>query len=121
MAAGFGAAGANTALDAMLAAYPWIQAHTGAPGAAGTANQAATTTRKQATWAAASAGGAVNSAEVRWTTPGTTETWSHFTAWTTSTAGTFGFSGTITGGTVTSGVDFSIAAGGLAVSVSLAS
>ena len=34
MAEGFGSAGANTALDAMVAAYPWIKLHTAAPGAA---------------------------------------------------------------------------------------
>ena len=31
MAEGFGSAGANTALDALVAAYPWIKLHTGAP------------------------------------------------------------------------------------------
>ena len=35
MAEGFGSAGANTALDAMCAAYTWIKLHTAAPGAAG--------------------------------------------------------------------------------------
>jgi hypothetical protein len=121
MAEGFSAAGGNTALDALLAAYRWIQPHLGAPGSAGTSNQAATTTRRQATFASAAAGSATTSAEVRWTAPGTTEAWTHFSAWSASSAGTFGFSGTITGGTVTSGVDFSIAAGGLVVSVTTAS
>jgi hypothetical protein len=121
MAEGFGAAGANTALDALLAAYPWIKLHTGAPGSAGTANAATETTRKEATWDASVSGAASNSAPLSWTSVAGTEDYTHFTAWTASVAGTFGFSGTVTANAVTAGDNFTIATGDLDVSLTLAS
>lgn len=121
MAEGFGSAGANTAVDALVAAYPWIKLHTGAPGAAGTANAATETTRKQASWAASSGGATSNSGALTWTGVAASEDYTHFTAWTASSAGSFGFSGTITANAVTSGDNFTIAVGDLDVSVPLAS
>lgn len=121
MAEGFGAAGANTALDALLAAYPWIKLHVGAPGSAGTANAATETTRKQASWNAAAAGASSNSGALTWTNVAGSEDFTHFTAWTASTNGTFGFSGTVTANAVTAGDTFTIAAGDLDVSATLAS
>lgn len=121
MAEGFGSAGANTALDAVLAAYPWIKLHTGAPGANGTANAATETTRKQATWTSAAAGAASNSGALTWTNVAGSEDYTHFTAWTASTAGTFGFSGTITANAVTAADTFTIATGDLDVALTLAS
>jgi hypothetical protein len=121
MAEGWSTATANAALDTLLGTYRWIQPHLGAPGSAGTGNQAATTTRRQATFGSAASAAATTTAEVRWTAPGTTETWTKFSAWSASSGGTFGFSGTITGGTVTAGVDFVLAAGDLDVSIPAAS
>lgn len=121
MAEGFGAAGANTALDALLAAYPWIKLHTGAPGAAGTTNPATETTRKQASWTAASSGAASNSGALTWTNVAGSEDFTHFTAWTASTAGTFGFSGTVSANAVTAGDTFTAAIGDLDVTLTLAS
>lgn len=121
MAEGLGSAGANTELDTVLAAYPWLKLHIGAPGAAGTSNPASNTTRKQATWGAAAAGSAVNSNAPTWTAVPTTETYTHFSAWTASGAGTFGYSGTIASGSVTSGNDFDLPIGSIAVSHTLAS
>lgn len=121
MAEGFGTPGANTALDALVAAYPWIKMHVGAPGSAGTANPATETTRKQASWAAASGGATSNSGALTWTAVAGSEDFTHFTAWTASTNGNFGFSGTVTANAVTAGDTFTIATGDLDVSVTLAS
>ncbi len=121
MAEGFGSAGANTALDALVAAYPWIKLHVGAPGAAGTSNAATETTRKQASWAASSGGATSNSGALTWTNVAGSEDYTHFTAWTASSAGTFGFSGTITANAVTAADTFTIAIGDLDVTLTLAS
>jgi len=121
MATGLGSAGANTALDALVAAYPWVKLHVGDPGAAGTTNAATETTRKQATWAASSGGATSNSGALSWTTVAGTEDYTHFTLWTAATAGTFGASGTITANAVASGDTFTIAAGDLDLALTLAS
>jgi hypothetical protein len=121
MATGFGSAGANTALDALAAAYPWIKLHTGDPGAAGTTNAATETTRKQATWAAASGGSVANSAVLTWTNIAGTQDATHFSAWTASTAGTFGFSGVITANGYTAGATYNVAVGALTAALTLAS
>lgn len=121
MADGLGAAGANTALDALLAAYPWVKLHTGLPGAAGTSNPATETTRKQATWRSSNGGASSQSNALTWTNVAGSETYTHFTAWTASTAGAFGFSGTITANAVTAGDTFTIAIDSASVSLTLAS
>jgi hypothetical protein len=119
--AGFATAGANTALDALVAAYPWIKLHTGEPGTAGTTNAATETTRKQATWAAASGGSVASSNALTWTSIAGSQDATHFSAWTASTAGTFGFSGTITANGYTAGDTYNVASGALTVSVTLTS
>jgi hypothetical protein len=121
MAEGFGSAGANTALDALVAAYPWVQLHTAAPGAAGTTSVATETTRKQVTWAAASGGAVSNSGAISWTNIAGSQDATHFTAWTASSAGTFGFSGTITANAYTAGDTYTVGIGDLDVTVTLAS
>ena len=121
MATGLGSAGANTALDALVAAYPWIKLHTGDPGAAGTSNAATETTRKQAAWSASSGGATSNSGVLTWSGVAGSEDYTHFTAWTASSGGSFGFSGTITANPVTAGDTLTIAAGDLDVSLTLAS
>lgn len=122
MAEGFGTAGAATALDALVAAYPWVKMHTGAPGSAGTSNAATETTRKQASWNATGSDGATEtSAQLQWTNVAGSEDWTHFSAWTASTGGSFGYSGTITANALTAGDTATIAAGGLTASVTLAS
>lgn len=118
--AGFGSAGANTALDALVAAYPWVKLHTGDPGAAGTALAATETTRKQVTWGAAAGGSVANSAAVTWTNIAGSQDATFFTAWTASTAGTFGFSGTIVANAYTAGDTYNVAIGALTASVTLA-
>jgi hypothetical protein len=121
MAEGFGTAGANTALDALVAAYPWVKLHVGAPGSAGTSNAATETTRKQVTWAAASGGAITNSGAATWTNVSGSEDYTHFTLWSASSGGNFGGSGTITSAAVTSGQTWQCNAGDLDLSLTLAS
>lgn len=121
MAEGWGPTAANSALDTLVAAYPWLKLHTGAPGSAGTSNAATEATRKQVTYSSASGGLVSNNAQVQWTNVAATETYSKCTFWTASSAGTFGFSGTVTSNPVTAGDTFTIAVGDVDVSVTLAS
>lgn len=121
MADGWGSAAANSALDTIGSTYSWLQLHVGLPGAAGTSNVAGNTTRKQVTWASASAGSKASSADLTWTSVSTSETYSHFTLWTASSAGTFGVSGSVTASAVTSGDTFTISSGSLTLSLTLAS
>ena len=71
---------------------PFVKLHTGDPGSAGTTNASAETTRKALTFSAASAGSksATGSPVASWAswTAGT-ETITHLSIWTASTAGTF--------------------------------
>ncbi len=87
----------NKMLDALCgrAAYSasaavYAQLHTGDPGAAGTSNVATETTRQAVTFGSAAASGAIsNTAQVQWTSLAATETISHISLWTASSAGTF--------------------------------
>ena len=121
MATGFGAAGANAALDALLTAYPWVQLHIGSPGANGTGNPALETTRKQATFAPGVAGASSNTSELLWTAVTATETYTHCSLWSAATAGSFGCSGTITATQVSAGANARLQAGQLTISIPLAS
>lgn len=111
----------NAALTTLLGSYTWVKLHIGNPGSAGTSNPASNTTRQQATWGSVSGGAASNSGDVTWTNVSASEDYTHFSAWTASTNGTFGFSGTVTANAVTSGDTFTIATGNLTVSLTLAS
>jgi UDP-N-acetylglucosamine enolpyruvyl transferase len=121
MADGWGSAAANSALDTVGSTYSWLKLHTGAPGSAGTSNAATETTRKQITYASASGGSKASSADATWTNVAGSETYSHFSLWTASSAGTFGVSGAITANAVTAGDTFTISSGSLTLSVTLAS
>jgi hypothetical protein len=71
----------------------WLKLHTGDPGAAGTSNASAETTRKQVTFAAPSAGSAV-AAAVSWASwSAGAETITHVSLWDASTSGNFLISG----------------------------
>jgi hypothetical protein len=92
MATGLSASVVNGWLDGTFAtATCYVKLHTADPGAAGaTAAAAGDTSRKQATMAAASGGSKAASASVGpWTNGGTSETLSHISLWSASTAGTF--------------------------------
>ena len=121
MATGWSSAEAQDALNALRADYTWVQLHVGEPGANGTANVAVETDRMQVTWAVAVGGTLTSSSQLQWTNVAGTEDYTHFTVWTLAAAGTFGFSGTVTANPVTAGDTFTIAAGDLDVSVTVAS
>lgn len=122
MAEGFSTTAANHALDTEFAIYTWAKLHIGAPGAAGTSNAAAETTRKQATWGSAASGAISNvTTALTWTNVAGSEDYTHISLWTASTAGTFGMSGAVTASPVTAGDTFVIAVGDLDGSLPVAS
>lgn len=123
MAQGLSASIANSFLDWLfngttMPAAPagcWIQLHTADPGAAGTNAIAGNATRKDLRAAVANAaGGAITSdVALTWTTGevDTSEDYTHWTAWSASSAGTFLCSGTVSANAVTVGDEFSIPVG----------
>ena len=77
----------------------FVQLHTGDPGAAGTsAVSAGSTTRNSCTFAASSSGSALalSGAPSAWTNGGTSETLTHISVWTASSAGTLLFTVALT-------------------------
>lgn len=121
MATGLASGIANSILDALCRSVAWsdpaafyVKLHTGDPGSAGTANAATETTRKAATFSAASAGAITTSADLTWTSVAATETISHVSFWDASTAGTFLGSDALSASkSLTAGDTFTIAAGDL--------
>jgi hypothetical protein len=99
----------------------YVKLHVGDPGAAGTANAATETTRKEASFAAASSGSLASDAALTWTNIAGSQDATHFTAWDNISAGNFLFSGTITANAYTAGDTFTIASGSLTVSLTIAS
>lgn len=99
MTVGFAAAAVNGWLDGTFAtATCWTKLHTADPGASGaTAAAAGDTSRKQNTMAAASGGSKSQTGTAGpWTNGGTSETLSHISLWTASSAGTFNASAALT-------------------------
>lgn len=121
MAEGLTVAGANAQLDALVALYPWIKLHIGAPGAAGTANAAAETTRKQGSFAAATNAVVSTNADLTWTGVAGSEDPTHYSGWTAATNGTCGHTGTITANALVAGDTFTIPSGDLDISYPTAS
>lgn len=99
----------------------YIKLHIGDPGAAGTSNAATETTRKVATFSAASGGVLTSDADITWTNIAGSQDATHFTAWDNLTAGNFLFSGTITANAYSAGDTYTIASGSLTASLTLAS
>jgi hypothetical protein len=127
MAHGLSAYLCNSWLDALAnntsyaVAQVYIKLHTGDPGAAGTANAATETTRKAASFGAASAGAITSDADISWTNISGSQDASHFTAWDSLTTGNFLFSGTITANPYTAGDTYTISSGNLSASLTVAS
>jgi hypothetical protein len=127
MATGLATATCNSILDAICNATSysisevWIKLHVGDPGAAGTSNAATETTRKQASFSAAASGAITSDGALTWTSVAGSEDFTHYTAWTASTNGTFLFSGTVTASAVTAGDTFVVAAGDLDLALTVAS
>ena len=87
----------------------YVKLHTGDPGEAATSNAATETTRKEASWAAASSGSIATSATLEWTNVAATETITHWSLWDASTAGNALWTGALsTSAAVTAGDTFQI-------------
>ena len=127
MATGVSSYLANAWLDAVgnatsfSVATVYVKLHVGDPGANGTSNAATETTRKEASFAAASSGSIASDAAITWTNIAGSQDATHFTAWDNETAGNFLFSGTITANAYTAGDTFTISSGALTVSLTVAS
>lgn len=114
MTAGLSAAKANSILNVLrntaysAIATPFVKLHTGDPGAAGTANASAVTTRNAVTWNAPSGGSMTLNTLSSWSMT-TSETITHISIWDASTAGTFIESWALSSGVaVVNGSTFSI-------------
>lgn len=97
----------------------WVKLHIGDPGSAGTSNAAGETDRTQATFGSVAASGAIaNTVAVAWTAVSNSETYTHVSLWSASTAGTFVGSATLTASkTVNAGDNFSIPIGDLDLTI----
>jgi len=112
------AVGNNTSL---AVAVPYVKLHVGDPGAAGTALPAIETTRKSISFGVAAAGAIVSDADISWTNIAGSQDATHFTVWDNLTAGNFLFSGQVTAGAYTAGDTYTITAGNLSASLTVAS
>lgn len=100
MAVGLASATANSLLNTLRGtsysvAAVFVQLHTADPGAAGTNGVSVVTTRNALTWAAASGGAMALSSLAAYSMTGT-ETITHISIWSASSAGTFIVSGALT-------------------------
>jgi len=126
MALGFSSATATSILNAICngTSYSvtevWIKLHIGDPGGAGTAFPAGETDRIQASFAVAASGAVTSDTDTVWVGVSNAEDYTHFSAWTASTAGTFLFSGTVTANAVAASDTFTIPAGDLDASIPIA-
>ena len=127
MATGISGYLANQWLDALgnndtfAVTNVYVKLHVGDPGAAATANAATETTRKEASFSAASSGSLTSDAALTWTNIAGSQDATHFSAWDNLTAGNFLFSGTVTANAYTAGDTFTIASTSLTVSLTVAS
>lgn len=121
MAEGLSVAAANTLLDSLTLAYPWVKLHVGAPGSNGTSNAAVETTRKQPTFASAVNALKTTSAETVWSNVAAAEDYTHFSTWSAQSNGSFGFSGTISANAMLIGDVFTIPIGELDITFPVAS
>lgn len=127
MAVGLAATWANALLDSLVngAAFTpdaaiWIKLHTGDPGASGTSNAATETTRKQLSGDTPSGGTVTTDTALTWTGVSGSEDFTHYSAWTASTGGSFRWSGTVSANAVQIGDTFTIPAGDFDISLTVA-
>ena len=102
MAAGLAVATANARLNTyrgvtLTGVSVFAKLHTGDPGAAGTANASAVTTRNAVTWSAAS-GGSMTLSSLAAYSMTTSETITHISLWDASSGGNFLESAALTAG-----------------------
>lgn len=100
----------------------YVKLHVGDPGTAGTANAAVETTRKAVSWGAPAApsGGNVvisNDVQVSWDPIAGSEDASHFSLWDDPTAGNYLGSGLITAIAYSAGATYTVAVGGLTLTI----
>lgn len=102
----------------------FVQLHTGDPGAAGTANiSVGSTTRNSGVLSSSSSGSALSlgTPPSAWTNGGTSETLTHISVWTASTAGTFLYSIVLTASKAWASADqFTLATLGVSLAVQAA-
>jgi hypothetical protein len=91
----------------------YCKLHVGDPGAAGTSNPAGNTTRQSVSFGTAASAAMSNDVAITWTGVSTSEDYTHYSLWDSSTAGNFHQSGTITANAVTAGDTFTIPIGDL--------
>lgn len=97
----------------------YVKLHLGDPGADGTGNPAAETTRQAATFGSAAAAGAIsNTAAIEWTNVSNTEDYTWISLWTASSGGTYlGKDDLSATASVTAGDTFRIPIGDLDITV----
>lgn len=125
MATGLASGVANSILDSLCNATSWtapagfyVQLHTGDPGAAGTSNVATETDRVSASMGAAASGAITNDADIDWTNVAATETITHISFWSASSAGTFlGSDALASSASLSAGGNFTIPAGELDINL----
>jgi hypothetical protein len=127
MAHGLSAYLCNSWLDSVgnntsfAVAVSYVKLHTADPGPLGTASPAIETTRKAVSFGVASAGVITSDADITWTNIAGSQDANHFTVWDNLTAGNFLFSGSIVAGAYTAGDTYTITAGNLSASLTVAS
>ena len=107
--------------DTFAVAAVYVKLHVGDPGAAATANAATETTRKEASFSAASSGTLTSDTALTWTNIAGSPDATFFSAWDNVSAGNFLFSGTVTANAYTAGDTFTISSAALTVSLTVAS
>jgi hypothetical protein len=125
LATGIASAIADSILNAYCRNVSWTQPaafyvklHTGDPGSAGATNAAGNTSRQAATFSASSGGAITTSADIVWTSVSTTETYTHVSFWSASSAGTFlGSDNLEVSRSVTAGDTFTIATGDIDITL----
>jgi hypothetical protein len=127
MAHGLSAYLCNAILDSVgnntsfAVAVAYVKLHTQDPGPLGTAHPATETTRKAISFGAASAGVITSDADISWTNIAGSQDATHFTVWDNLTAGNFLFSGNVVAGAYSAGDTYTITAGNLSASLTVAS
>jgi len=127
MAHGLSAYLCNAILDSVgnntsfAVAVAYVKLHTQDPGPLGTANPTTETTRKAISFGVASAGVITSDADISWTNIAGSQDATHFTVWDNLTAGNFLFSGNVVAGAYTAGDTYTITAGNLSASLTVAS
>lgn len=124
MTLGYAPVRARKHLDDLITDCPWAQWHVGDPGAAGTANPAANTTRTDLTgkFGAASTSGATttkaSNAAVTVAGVPASEDYTHVSFWSLASGGVYGGSALVTANALIAGDTLTIPSGGISLTTS---